>query len=420
MAEIGTDPIQEEIGTETKLCRVRREDGSFGGYKSEVLAETLSDTDKNIFECSRCKGIMREATIFNTGFKKCESCIQEGEKQVKTADIRNKIHLLSCVCPLAKRGCDWVGILEQIEDHLIGCGHMYVSCQLLCGVVITRGEVDRHVREICLNREEKCLYCREVLKACDLVAHVEVCGKVVEDCELGCGTRATRRDMVGHRENECLQEVVVCPFEKYGCEMRDAKRSELEQHLEANRIIHTELKLNSLEEKFTKENETLKQQLLKLRTEFREEMKIKSQEIEILKEESRVREEDKFVWNVKNFKNTQHSEIFVIGGYRFRMLYSTNGEDSSIHYCPLKDFIPEFLKWPFRAVFTTQLVCHKGPNESLRVRSPIIEVSREDMNYFFHPLKKLIASFPPVKDLKDFIREERLMVVVTVRIFKNI
>ena len=137
-----------------------------------------------------------------------------------------------------------------MENHLTTCGHVYESCQLLCGVVTTRDEMGRHVREECSQREEACLHCSGVHKVCEMVEHVKVCGKVEVLCELGCGTRVRRESILFHLSSECSEESVVCPYEKYRCEVVGLKRRELKQHLEENRCLHTELKFTALEKKF--------------------------------------------------------------------------------------------------------------------------------------------------------------------------
>ena len=98
---------------------------------------------------------------------------------------------------------------------------------------------------------------------CDMVEHVKVCGKVEVLCKLGCGTRVRRESILFHLESECSEESVVCPHEKYRCEVVGLKRRELKQHLEENRCLHTELKLNAMEEKIEfleKQNETFKKE----------------------------------------------------------------------------------------------------------------------------------------------------------------
>ena len=55
------NPTGGEIDKERNLCRVETKDGSYGGYKEEILTENLSDRDNALLVCEICEGIMREA-----------------------------------------------------------------------------------------------------------------------------------------------------------------------------------------------------------------------------------------------------------------------------------------------------------------------------------------------------------------------
>ena len=263
MATRTSVPLEPETGTE--LCRVKLEGGSLGGYRSDILTENLSERENSMLTCLRCKGIMKDASIVKAGEQLCSCCVKEGEQSLPSANVRNTILSLKCACPLSKRSCEWLGRLEIVGNHLTTCGHVYESCQLLCGVVTTRDEMGRHVREECSQREEACLHCSGVHKVCEMVEHVKVCGKVFVLCELGCGTRVRRESILFHLSSECSEESVVCPYEKYRCEVVVLKRRELKQHLGENRLLHTELKLTALEEKF--ENSVKKNELLEKKVE---------------------------------------------------------------------------------------------------------------------------------------------------------
>ena len=235
MATRTSVPLEPETGTE--LCRVKLEGGSLGGYRSDILTENLSERESSMLTCLRCNGIMKDASISNNGEQLCVICKREDENINPFELLRNNILPLKCVCPLSKRGCEWLGRLESVENHLTTCGHVYESCQLLCGVVTTRDEMGRHVREECSQREEACLHCSGVHKVCEMVEHVKVCGKVFVLCELGCGTRVRRESILFHLSSECSEESVVCPYE-YRCGVVGLKRRELKKHLEENRSLH--------------------------------------------------------------------------------------------------------------------------------------------------------------------------------------
>ena len=430
-------PLVAEVGTE--LCRVRLEGGSMGGYRSDILTENLSEREVNTYQCPRCEGIMNDCVISNTGEQLCVCCLKEGEQSHFNAPIRKTILSLKCSCPLSKRGCDWLGTLESVEHHLTTCGRVHVSCELRCEVVTSRDGMGRHVREECSQREEACLHCSGVHKACEMEEHVKVCGKVEVMCELGCGTRVCRDSILRHRENECPEEIVVCPYEKYRCEVVGLKRREFEQHLEDNRILHlelkidaseedTQLKFNNLEEeiKIERKETELKHKSLVEKVESHTKqievlgsnLKSKDEEIASLKQEF-LKGEITVKFSIKNISNcfepnqgfsTQNtSEIFRVAGYGFSFWYASDGLDFNISF-----LIYSSLEWPLRAKFITRVVCHRDTKQSLILKSPIIELQRKDC----HIAKKQICSIPLSTDLKGFIKEDSLYLEVTLRILK--
>ena len=464
MAARTSVPLEPETGTE--LCRVKLEGGSLGGYRSDILTENLSERENSMLKCLRCKGIMKDASISNTGKQTCVYCKREDENTNPHEFINDTILSLKCVCPLSKRGCEWLGRLEIVENHLTTCGHVYESCQLLCGVVTTRDEMGGHVREECSQREEACLHCSGVHKACEMVEHVKVCGKVFVLCELGCGTRVRRESILLHLESECSEESVVCPYEKYRCEVVGLKRRELKQHLEGNRSLHTELRLITLEEKFensVKKIEFLERQKessesktrierIALEEKFQEsqlnfrkivrrnellekkvELKMKVNEIEILSLkneiesliEVQVRHTNKVKWIINEFAkkfqpnlyllNLRFSDYYVVAGYIFELSHSSDAHDFAICFSPSSGNSYDSLEWPFKAIFITRVVCHRDIKNSLIFKTPLIVLSKQQYRWYHK-----IASIPLSTDLKEFIKSDSLELEITVRILKNI
>ena len=412
MATRTSVPLEPETGIE--LCRVKLEGGSLGGYRSDILTENLSEREGAIYKCSKCSGIMKDASIGKAGEQLCSCCITEKEQSLPSANVRNTILSLKCACPLFKRDCEWLGRLEIVENHLTTCGHVYESCQLLCGVVTTRDEMGRHVREECSQREEACLHCSGVHKVCEMVEHVKVCGKVFVLCELGCGTRVRRESILFHRGNECSEESVVCPYEKCRCEVVGLKRRELKQHLEENSSLHTELKLTALEERFeesqlsfgmiVKKNELLEKKVESLENE----LKMKVKEIEILTD-VQARHVCQVKWAINEFVkkfqpniSCSYSGFSVVPGYRFRLAHSSDAHNFIIDFVPRNGDNYDSLEWPFKAIFITRVVCHRNTNNSLIFKSPLIFLSKQQYTWSFN----LIASIPLSTDLKEFIKSE--------------
>ena len=347
----------------------------------------------------------------------CVCCKREDEQIHPSANVRNTILSLKCACPLSKRGCEWLGRLEIVENHLTTCGHVDESCQLLCGVVTTRDEMERHVREECSQREEACLHCSGVHKVCEMVEHVKVCGKVFVLCELGCGTRVRRESILCHLESECSEESVVCPYEEYRCEVVGLKRRELKQHLEENWRTHTELKITDLEETFINSMKNFENKIESLENE----MKMKDREIEMLID-VQARHKSLVKWTISEFVmkfkpkiDYTSSDLYVIAGYEFIFVHSSDTQNFVIHFCPSSGSNYASLKWPFKAIFITRVICHRDIKNSLIFKSPLIALSSEQYFPLFHE----IASIPLSTDLKEFIESDSLELEFTVRILKN-
>ena len=401
LKQTNTVPLEPETGTE--LCRVKLEGGSLGGYRSDILTENLSEREEAVYKCTRCNGIMKDASIGNAGEQLCFHCQRKAEQIMPNANIHNTILSLKCACPLSKRGCEWLGRLEIVENHLTTCGHVYESCQLLCGVVTTRDEMGRHKQHECSQREEACLYCSGVHKVCEMVEHVKVCGKVEVLCELGCGTRVRRESILFHLESECPKESVVCPYEKYGCEVVGLKRRELKKHLEDNWRTHTELKLDAI-------GETL--QIVVLSNKSLE------KQVEIL-EEILIKDEGIVDWSIENFIScfksnlpAKSSEKMVAAGYTFRLRHWTDEIHFHIGFTSFKGHIQDFLNWPLKAMFTTRVSCHGDIKNSLKFKSPIMTFAKGD--YVPNNPKPICST-----DLRDFISSGSLDLEITLRILKK-
>ena len=420
MATRTSVPLEPETGTE--LCRVKLEGGSLGGYRSDILTENLSERESSMLKCLRCEGIMKDASISNIGEQLCVCCKREDEIH-PSANVRNTILSLKCVCPLSKRGCEWLGRLEIVENHLTTCGHVYESCQLLCGVVTTRDEMGRHVREECSQREETCLHCSGVHKVCEMVEHVKACEKVFVLCELGCGTRVRRESILFHLPSECSEESVVCPYEKYRCEVVGLKRRELKQHLEENWRTHTELKLIDLEVKF-EESRLGFSKIMKKNELLEKKVESLENEIQSLKEDVQVRHESKVKWTISEFakmfmpqlRHTLSADLYVVAGYRFRLVHYSNHLNFIIKFYSRRGDNYDSLEWPFKAIFITRVVCYRNIKNSLIFKTTLIVLSKEQ----YAESCSVIASIPLSTDLKEFIKSDSLELEVTVRILKNI
>ena len=237
-----------EIHTQRDLCRVESGDWNYGGYRKDILTENLTDREVVLFICGICKGIMREACLTSSGEQFCSCCeVQDPQspttktigtllrrkyakrpsKQTPNIPVRKMVDSLKCSCPLLERGCQWLGTLEECEEHLDTCGHVRDQCKLKCGAVLQRNELRVHEEEGCPLCIVKCKHCKGDLKLGDMPNHLKVCQKMEVSCGLACGVILCREDMTQHLKEECGMMVETC---KLGCGLR-MTRNEIKKHL---------------------------------------------------------------------------------------------------------------------------------------------------------------------------------------------
>ena len=68
-----------------------------------------------------------------------------------------QIQGLQIYCTMKNRGCDWTGLLGQLEEHLnIGvegeCQFVDVQCPLNCTLAVPKNELKHHMEEQCNKR----------------------------------------------------------------------------------------------------------------------------------------------------------------------------------------------------------------------------------------------------------------------------
>ncbi|KAI6655458.1 TNF receptor-associated factor 4-like isoform X5 [Oopsacas minuta] len=226
MATESLDYLEPEIGK--SLCRVRRQNGNLGGYRTDILVENISKTEMAALVCKRCQGILRKACFSATsGEYFCKCCKNLLEQAQPNGQLRKIIHSLKSSCPLYKRGCEGIGKLGKCEKHLNICEYVYEQCKLGCEIVLPRHELKIHVSEKCNFLEILCEHCQRDFKVCDMPIHSEECPAMLLRCELKCGTVVCREDMAQHLEKYCRCVIEHC---KLGCGI-ELSRDELEMHV---------------------------------------------------------------------------------------------------------------------------------------------------------------------------------------------
>ena len=213
------------------LLLVQNEKGEYRGYRQELLSRFLNELEFELYICTKCNGIMRNACqIGDDQILVCEVCVKKEEKSQPMGTSRKKIPKLSVKCPLESRGCEWEGDIENIDAHIDVCKEFIVECWNMCGVILKRSEMTDHCEEVCLNRTVKCTHCKEEMLYMEIETHFTVCPEFPLLCLNECIKSIIRKEMDSHIENDCPNTIVLCAN---GCGSK-FKRSKLLIHCEKN------------------------------------------------------------------------------------------------------------------------------------------------------------------------------------------
>ena len=156
---------------------------------------------------------------------------------------RRKVHQLTVRCQHKKNGCDWVGELGNLEDH------------------VTR----------CPKRPWQCMYCvfsglREVEED-----HLSGCGQFPVPCPNGCEAGSVERCSLERHLLECPLQLVGCEYAAMGCAVRLPRR-EMSEHIRQSGQEHL-LKMCAanltVSRELSRKVEEKEQQIAELREEMR-------------------------------------------------------------------------------------------------------------------------------------------------------
>jgi len=196
-------------------------------------------------------------------------------------DEAAKRKILSFFIKCPSEGCEWTGELRNKKDHLASCLFKIVPCtNKSCAKNVRRKDLDVHVTFKCQWTKEKCDYCYVSRPKCQMKGHIGHCRKYPVACPNACGESVNREMIPNHTKNDCPLELISCPYEQIGCEIK-VPRQEVESHLQSDmkphldlacvRLTETEVKLNYTEIELRETQEKLETRIAVWRIEnFRE------------------------------------------------------------------------------------------------------------------------------------------------------
>ena len=145
-------------------------------------------------------------------------------------------------CDNSDNGCEWIGKLRTVDEHLNACDYTFLSCPNECsgGDKILRKNMEKQKMEECPRRQYACPHCEESGEYEErTTTHLEKCPLMKIPCSNdGCSCLVVRCKLTSHRDEHCEFEIVPCKYAKIGCIVeiphRDLKNHEedRQQHLE--------------------------------------------------------------------------------------------------------------------------------------------------------------------------------------------
>lgn len=350
-------------------------------------------------ECPVCLQILRDpyqATCSGYAFcKQCIDCVERNnkpcpccnkqfnkfeDKRLRKSLYDSKMHYSS-----SKQGCEWVGELRDLDNHLNsnppptnqlqGCKFSQIKC-LHCSKLFLRCDIEDHQSNKCLKRPFSCEYCKDFDSSFDEVAydHWPVCDYYPVLCTNKCGEKLQRQNLINHIASDCPLTVVDCDFQHIGCKVR-LPRQHMQTHFAESIVHHVSLQgakheeLTASHNEFTAKHEELmeshRKALLRI-VRLEQENKQLKQQVEEMALDQQMQVVSTPIpcavdFTMTNFKQKKkddiiwHSPPFYTGpmGYKVCLTIAANGQGErkgqyvSASFCLMRGEFDDQLKWPF-------------------------------------------------------------------------
>ena len=337
--ELLLDPVQ------TNFC--------CGNHLSRVVAEKLQAEEE---PCPICK-----------------------ETSLKTTDdlfFKRKVRQLKVRCSNKSAGCEWVGELGELDNHLKPgsvegpCHFVDVECPLQCGQLVKRRDVNEHKSNECVKRPYSCKYCDYKSTHEKVVNdHWQKCQRYPEVCPNNCSTNEIERQFLKHHlQKECPLEMIPCKFAFAGCKVTVQRKSmNKDEHLEMTALECTHLKAELVDLKLVVAKISFKPLFV--------------QPPDFIMDDFKRLKKSGEQWFSPSFYTH-------IGGYKMCLRIDANGWDSGegshvgVAVFMMKGEFDSHLKWPFRGEITVELVNQKEGGEKYE-RKPFQRIDSDMQNENF-------------------------------------
>ena len=371
-----------------------------GGFDCEFVKKPLPEAVQS--ECPVCLLVLREPyqgaccgydfcrvciERVRADNKPCPCCNERGFDCFEDKRLKRSLNNFKVHCTNKKQGCQWVGELGGLENHLNsnpsqdkqleGCQFTEVHC-LHCTELYQRSNVEVHQNDECIKRPFSCKYCKNHNSTFEDVttSHWPVCGSYPVQCPNKCSSETIeRQNLDSHVTNDCPLTIVDCDFKHVGCEMR-LPRKDLPTHLMESLVPHVTLQTKRLMD-LEKENKQFKQQIEKLMEALKTHGQLKQQVEELTR--------DLHVYQIgtplcpaeitmTDFEQHKidgdkwYSPPFYTQPKGYKMCLRVNaggvGDGANTHVSfflyLMKGDYDEQLKWPLQGKFTIELLSQDG------------------------------------------------------------
>ena len=349
-------------------------------------------------ECSICLCILHDPQVIDCecGLSYCLSCIKpiyEGRRPcplcncsfpnlMSNRTLKRTLNGLKVYCSFVENGCEWIGELGQLQDHLndspedsvsklLGCRFVQVYCAY-CENVFERQCIQEHERNECLKRPFCCTHCREYESTFENVtkSHIPVCPSRPVPCPNECGEVPLCKDLDKHLIDSCPLQMIDCYFSYAGCEAMILRR-DMEAHISENIVTHMCLQGASHQQQLLK----LKSQVLKLQ---KENDKLKRKVESLVNDQKSMELQSQIVpiyLIMKRFSSRKHNNrqwvsppfYTHLNGYRICLIVDLNGARGahvSVFTELMRGPFDNELRWPFRGAITVELFNQEGEIEN--------------------------------------------------------
>ena len=189
----------------------------------------MDEPDIDYF-CPVCQDLLTDPFQLECGHQLCREC-HDRLLTTKKADcptcrdsvalksaridkfLKRKVNSVRVHCQHHKEGCEWVGEVRYLQDHL---ERSVVACPFHCGKYSCKVVMKEHKSLHCPNRLIKCKNC-DYYNAFTIVTekHYPICPQFPVDCPNHCQTNGLLRNQLQQHFNMCTHQLLNCP--ETGC-----------------------------------------------------------------------------------------------------------------------------------------------------------------------------------------------------------